>query len=56
MTTFPVSPDDMDLLRECAWRGEEDAFAELVRRQVNLVHAAALRQTDEDVGLAEDVT
>jgi RNA polymerase sigma factor (sigma-70 family) len=52
----PAIPDDVELLREYASRGEEDAFAELVRRQVNLVYAAALRQTDEDVGLAQDVT
>jgi len=56
MTTSPVVPGDIALLREYARRGEEDAFAELVRRQVNLVYAAALRQMDEDVGLAEDVT
>ena len=46
---------DMDLLRDYARQGSEDAFAELVRRHVNLVYSAALRQ----VGIAayaEEIT
>ncbi len=46
--------DDLTLLREFAATRSEPAFAELVRRHLPLVHAAALRRTG-DAGLAEDV-
>jgi len=46
---------DMELLQDFDRQGSEDAFAELVRRHINLVHSAALRQ----VGIAphaEEIT
>jgi RNA polymerase sigma factor (sigma-70 family) len=46
---------DFELLAEFARTNSEDAFAELVRRHVNLVHAAALRQVNGDTHLAQDV-
>ena len=46
--------DDRELLREYAERRSETAFAELVRRHLDWVHAAALRQTG-DAALAQDV-
>lgn len=45
---------DADDLRELL-QGTSDAFGRLVRRHVNMVYAAARRQTG-DPGLAEDVT
>jgi RNA polymerase sigma factor (sigma-70 family) len=47
--------DDMRLVREYAASQSEAAFATLVERHVNLVHAAAFRQV-RDPHLAEDVT
>ncbi len=47
--------DDMALVREFAATRSEPAFAALVSRHVNLVHAAALRQV-RDPHLAEEVT
>ena len=47
--------NDMDLLQDYNRQGSEEAFAELVRQQVNLVYSAALRQ----VGIAahaEEIT
>jgi RNA polymerase sigma factor (sigma-70 family) len=46
---------DSELLRRYAQTRSEDAFAELVRRHVNLVYSAALRQVNGDVHLAQDV-
>ncbi len=48
--------DDIELLRRYAEDDSEDAFAELVRRHVNLVYSAALRRVGDDVHLARDVT
>ena len=46
---------DSELLRRYAGTKSEEAFAELVRRHVNLVHSAALRQVNGDAHLAQDV-
>ena len=46
---------DSELLRRYARTNSEDAFAELVRRHVNLVYSAALRQVNGDAHLAQDV-
>ena len=48
--------DDAQLLRDYAATRSEAAFAEIVRRQVALVHSAALRQVNGDAHLAQDVT
>jgi RNA polymerase sigma factor (sigma-70 family) len=47
--------NDIDLLRDYARHNSEAAFAELVRRHVNLVYSVALRFTGQ-TGDAEDVT
>lgn len=48
--------EDAELLRRYADSNANDAFAELVRRRVNLVYSVALRQVGGDAHLAEDVT
>jgi RNA polymerase sigma factor (sigma-70 family) len=47
---------DHDLLAEYVHRGDHLAFAEVVRRHVDLVYNACLRQTRGDRHLAEDAT
>lgn len=46
---------DGELLRRYAEAGSEDEFAEVVRRHIDLVYSAALRQVNGDVHLAQDV-
>lgn len=46
---------DSELLGRYAGTRSEDAFAELVRRHVNLVYSSALRQVNGDAHLAQDV-
>src|SRR5437879_9785513 len=47
---------DNQLLEKYARSRSERAFRELVERRINLVHSAALRETNGDVLLAEDIT
>lgn len=47
--------DDAALLRRYARENSQDAFAELVRRRIDLVYAVALRKVGGDAHLAEDV-
>jgi RNA polymerase sigma factor (sigma-70 family) len=47
--------DDRQLLQQYAREGSEAAFGELVARHVNLVYSAALRRTNGDAHLAQDV-
>ncbi|HEY5232163.1 MAG TPA: sigma-70 family RNA polymerase sigma factor [Verrucomicrobiae bacterium] len=46
---------DLDLLRQFARENSQDAFTEIVRRHVNLVYSAALRQI-RSPQLAEDIS
>ena len=46
---------DGELLRRYAETNAEEAFAELVRRHLDLVYSAALRQVNGDAHLAQDV-
>ncbi len=47
---------DNQLLEEYAKIGAELAFRELVRRHINMVHSAALREAAGNVPLAEEIT
>ncbi len=49
------SKSDQELLRDYAEGGDEAAFAEFVRRYVNLVHSAALRMAGGSP-MSEDIT
>ncbi len=46
---------DGELLRRYSEEKSEEAFTELVRRHVDLVYSAALRQVNGDAHLAQDV-
>jgi len=46
---------DTELLRQYAEEGSESAFTNLVNEHLNLVYSAALRETQGDSGLAEDL-
>lgn len=48
--------EDHDLLHQYATTRSDAPFAELVRRHVDLVYSAALRQTNRNVHLAQEVT
>src|SRR5947208_3046510 len=48
--------EDAELLRRYADEKSDEAFAELVRRHLNLVYAVALRQVAGDAHLAHDVS
>ena len=50
------SPADTSLLRQYLEAHSEEAFAELVRRHISLVYAAALRQVGGNQASAADVT
>jgi RNA polymerase sigma factor (sigma-70 family) len=47
--------DDTLQLRQFVEKGDEDAFRQLVLRHFGLVYGAALRLTNRDAGLAQDV-
>jgi RNA polymerase sigma factor (sigma-70 family) len=48
-------PDDQQLLKRFVENRSEAAFSELVGRYVNLVYSTALRRTNHDTHLAQDV-
>src|SRR5689334_16527044 len=48
--------DDAVELRQFVETGDEEAFCKLVSRHFNLVYATALRLTNGDASLAEDVS
>jgi len=47
---------DAELLRKFAGRRDENAFAELVNRHINMVYSAACRENKDDLSVAQDVT
>jgi hypothetical protein len=47
---------DSELLARFAKTNSEDAFAEIVRRHVNLVYSAAFRQVNGDEHWAKDIS
>lgn len=51
-----MNTTDPELLRQFVRNGSEDAFTEVLRRHVHLVHSAALRQVGLDARAAEEVT
>ncbi|HXR03954.1 MAG TPA: sigma-70 family RNA polymerase sigma factor [Verrucomicrobiae bacterium] len=53
--TFKSMTSDLDLLRQYTRENSQDAFAEIVRRHLDLVHSAALRQV-RSPQLAEEVS
>jgi RNA polymerase sigma factor (sigma-70 family) len=52
--TFKRMTSDLDLLRQFTQENSQDAFTEIVRRHVNLVYSAALRQV-RSPQLAEEI-
>ena len=50
------APTDLDFLREFVEANSDTAFTELVRRHIDLVYSAALRQLRGDSHLARDAT
>lgn len=56
MTQGDDHSTDRDLLRRYADERADDAFAELVRRHIDLIHSAALRQAGGNESNAADVT
>ena len=48
--------NDLELLQRYSETGCEAAFVELVKRYVDLVYSAAMRQVSGDAHLAQDVT
>src|ERR1035437_9458358 len=51
-----MNSNDIELLRRYVFERSEAAFADLVRQHIALVYSAALRQTNGDAPLAEDIT
>ncbi len=50
-----MTSDDATLLHRYAHQRAEEAFTELVRRHLDLVHSAAVRQVGGDADAAQDV-
>jgi RNA polymerase sigma factor (sigma-70 family) len=56
ITLWKMMSEDAELLHRYATERSEDAFADLVRRHVDLIYSAALRLVNGDVHGAQDVT